>query len=122
MSDDTRPYKGGFEAMYERMHGGTTMTYRLGQERADEDDHGQTDFRGELRECDKQVDALFVANSRQKEEIDRLKATVARVEAVAAEFEGMTGSGYRYMAAHVREAIKVPNAEVTSRPTQRAID
>lgn len=25
MSDDTRPYKAGFEAMYERMHGGTTM-------------------------------------------------------------------------------------------------
>ena len=111
MSDDTRPYKGGFEAMCERMHGGTTMTYRLGQERADEDDHGQTDFRGELRECDKQVDALFVANARQKEEIDRLKATVARVEAVAAEFEGMTGSGYRYMAAHIRGAIKVPNAQ-----------
>lgn len=35
-------------------------------------------------------------------------SAITRVEAVLTEFEGMTGSGYRYMAANIRAAIKGP--------------
>lgn len=49
---------------------------------------------------------LHAVSRDDRAEIERLQSIVARVEAVISEFEGMTVSGYRYMAAHIRDAIK----------------
>jgi hypothetical protein len=51
---------------------------------------------------------LTAENKALRAESERDRAAISRVEAVCADFEGMTGAGYRYMAENVRAALSPP--------------
>ena len=96
MSDDTRPYKAGFEAMHERMHGGAAMDT--------------------LENAQKRAEYWKAEHLAANAEIERLR-TLIRAHVTASNNDDTAGDTFGALMAEVPNAIELTGA-ASPRPSE----